>query len=249
MWLLVVGMLLALAAAGLWYRDRIGSERDADPQQPRSPFADVGAYGLSGASVAARRPDQTGFPLAAVVAPVAALSILLFIGGAIGSSASPTPEAITTVQQDVAAIDRSGDSELQTPQVQPPAAHQAQPAQTSTVVTAVTSPRSTVTTEDAATVTRQSSEPIKPIVVSAPQPASATDEAADAEQVDPRALTAVQYTVEPGDTLYEIAERYDSTVEAIMDLNELDAFSFIHPGDVLLIPQVEVESVPSSEES
>ena len=59
----------------------------------------------------------------------------------------------------------------------------------------------------------------------------------------------VEYTVEEGDTLYDIAERYDSTVEAIMDLNELDASSFIHPGDVLLIPQVGDDSGNAGEES
>lgn len=248
-WLLVVGILLALTAAGLWYRDRVVPERGAYSPQPRSPYADVGAYGLSGARVPALRQEQHGVPLAGVVAPVAALAILLFIGGAIGSSESTTPEAVTTVQQDVSAIDRSSDSELQTPQVRPPTAHQTQQAQTTTAVTAVTSsdsvPNNAVATETSATSTAQSSKPIKPIVVNAPQPASATEEEAEVEEIDPRALTAVEYTVEEGDTLYDIAERYDSSVEAIMDLNELDASSFIHPGDVLLIPQLEDEGEES----
>ena len=245
-WLLVAGILLALSAAGLWYRDRLAPERSLSSRQPGSPFADVGAYGLSGARVRALHQEQTGVPIAGVVAPVAALAILLFIGGAIGSSEPQVSETATTLQQDVAAIDRSGDSELQTPQVQPPAAHQ---TQTTTAVTAVTTSRASDAPEDSAAAPPQSSEPVKPIVVAAPQPASAATEEPDAEDIDLRTLSAVEYTVEEGDTLYDIAERYDSTVEAIMDLNELDASSFIHPGDVLLIPQVEDDSGNAGEES
>ena len=248
-WLLVVGIVLALTAAGMWYRDRIAPEGGPHTQLPRSPLADVGAYGLSGARVPVLQQQRRGVPLAGVVAPVAALAILLFIGGAIGSSEPPTPQTVAAVQQDVSAIDRSGDSEPPAPQVQPPTALQTQQAQTSTTVTAVTSTRTAATPEDSADTTAQSSKPIKPIVVNAPQPASAADETAEAEDLDPRALTAIEYTVEEGDTLYDIAARYDSTVEAIMDLNKLDAYSFIHPGDVLLIPQVEDEGEDTAEES
>ena len=248
-WLLVIGILLALSAAGLWYWDRLAAEHGAYPQQPRSPFLDVGAYGLSGARVPALRKARVGVPVAAVVAPVAALSILLFIGGSLGSSESATTEAVTAIQQDVMAIDRSGDSELQTPQVQPPTAHQTQQAQTSTAVNALRSANTAVTEEDSAIATAQSSNPIKPIVVDAPQPASGSDQDAEVEEIDPRALSAVEYTVEEGDTLYDIAERYGSSVEAIMGLNKLDAFSFIHPGDVLLIPQVDVQNEDPGEES
>ena len=248
LWLFVLGVMLAITATALWFQARTTTLGFQSSRQQRAPFADVGAYGLSGARVQALRQHQTGVPLAAVVAPVAALSILLFIGGAIGSSESPAPEAVSTIQQDVAAIDRSGDTEMQTPQVQPPTAHQTQQTRPVTTVTAVTTTTSTTTSatpDPAADTASQSSAPIKPIVVQAPKPASAADEEAEVEQIDPRALTAIEYTVEEGDTLYDIAERYDSTVEAIMDLNKLDAFSFIHPGDVLLIPQVDDEAEES----
>ena len=156
-WLLVAGILLALSAAGLWYRDRLAPERSLSSRQPGSPFADVGAYGLSGARVRALHQEQTGVPIAGVVAPVAALAILLFIGGAIGSSEPQVPETATTLQQDVAAIDRSSDSKLQTPQVQPPAAHQTQQTQTTTAVTAVTTSRASDASEDSTAATPQSS--------------------------------------------------------------------------------------------
>lgn len=44
----------------------------------------------------------------------------------------------------------------------------------------------------------------------------------------------VGYIVKPGDTLWNIAKRYYTTVQAIMELNELDS-DLIHPGDQLII--------------
>lgn len=248
-WLLVVGILLAICSAALWYRDRLAAQPNHNGLQPNTPFADVGAYGLSGAAMQSLRQQPTGVPVAGVMAPVAALAILLFIGGAIGSGETETPEIVTTLQQDVAAIDRSGDSALSTPQVRPPSAHQTQQVQTSTTVTAISTSRSSAAGQNAKTTSAQASEQVKPIVVAAPQPASAAEEEPAVEELDPRALNAIEYTVEEGDTLYDIAERYGSTVEAIMDLNKLDAFSFIHPGDVLLIPQIDEQSEETGEES
>lgn len=244
-WLLVVGILLAITAGGLWYRDRLQTQAGPDAGHDGNPFSEVGAYGLSGTRVSTLTRERSGVPLSGVMATVAALAILLFIGGAIGSGDSTATEPLTTLKQDAVAIDRSGDSELQTPQVQPPSGHQTQQAQTTTTITAVTTTTSSDEPKADATAPSQSSEPVKPIVVAAPQPASAAEEVAEVEEIDPRALTAIEYTVEEGDTLYDIALRYDSTVEAIMDLNELDASSFIHPGDVLLIPQIESEGEES----
>ena len=91
LWLLVLGVLLALTSAALWYHARNAIQSTHLGHNTNlAPFADVGAYGLSGTNVQALRQRRTGVPLAAVVAPIAALSILLFIGGAIGSSESQT---------------------------------------------------------------------------------------------------------------------------------------------------------------
>ena len=46
-----------------------------------------------------------------------------------------------------------------------------------------------------------------------------------------------------GDTLYEIALTYGSTVDAILTLNGLSNADFIHPGEVLLIPQPDPDDV------
>lgn len=46
-----------------------------------------------------------------------------------------------------------------------------------------------------------------------------------------------RYTVEPGDTVWDIAQKFDSTVGEIVEANELPAGGdLIYPGDVLKIP-------------
>ena len=53
------------------------------------------------------------------------------------------------------------------------------------------------------------------------------------------------YTVQPGDTLSGIARLYGSTVQAIININNIVNPNLIYPGEVLLIP-VEDESNPVS---
>ncbi len=47
----------------------------------------------------------------------------------------------------------------------------------------------------------------------------------------------VEYIVEPGDSLFGIAERFDTTVDAIMERNDIDNASLIFVGQVLIVPQ------------
>jgi murein DD-endopeptidase MepM/ murein hydrolase activator NlpD len=55
------------------------------------------------------------------------------------------------------------------------------------------------------------------------------------------------YEVQPGDTLYAIAERFGTTVEAIVAANDIDDPSLIEVGQRLVIPTAEPERVPSAE--
>lgn len=48
--------------------------------------------------------------------------------------------------------------------------------------------------------------------------------------------TTRYYTIRKGDSLYKLASRYDTTVERLMELNELDD-SVIHPGQILKIKE------------
>ncbi|MCI0399043.1 MAG: LysM peptidoglycan-binding domain-containing protein [Chloroflexi bacterium] len=51
----------------------------------------------------------------------------------------------------------------------------------------------------------------------------------------PEQTTYIQHTVVPGDTLYALAQRYGTTVDAIMITNGLTSWT-IYPGQVLTIP-------------
>jgi polysaccharide deacetylase family sporulation protein PdaB len=61
-------------------------------------------------------------------------------------------------------------------------------------------------------------------------------------------MTQIIYTVQPGDTLYEIARLYGSTIQAIIDANNIDNPNLIYPGSVILIPVQEeyLETPPGS---
>lgn len=230
-WLLVFGILVGLAAAGMWWRDRLIMLAASQPQAPR-PISSVSAYGISGAGLQITPPrDQQGVPLSLVLAPIAALSILLFIGGAIGSSDSQLVQEVELQQTEVAAIDRSRDGESTALQPSPPA----------TTTSAPSASAQNAVASVAQTQQDQAPAPVRPIVVATPTAATAAQEAQAAAPV-PESIRTVEYTVEEGDTLYEIAVQHDATVEAIMDINGLDSQSYIHPGDVLRIPINDDES-------
>lgn len=56
-------------------------------------------------------------------------------------------------------------------------------------------------------------------------------------------LGTISYSVVPGDTLYTIAQRFNTTVENIMKFNFLPNPGLIFPGRVLIIPQSPPEAI------
>ncbi|AGB41627.1 putative glycosyl hydrolase [Halobacteroides halobius DSM 5150] len=46
----------------------------------------------------------------------------------------------------------------------------------------------------------------------------------------------IKYYVQPGDTLYEIAQEYDTTVDALVRINNIADPDIIFPGRILIIP-------------
>ena len=244
-WLLIVGIVIGLAAAYVWWRDRVATDQHSIPNAHGTAFSDVGVYGLRGSALEPARRSSPGIPLSGLLAPISVLAILLFVGGALNSTDADVRETTVVFDQSATAIDRSRDGEPTTPQVAPPSAAQTQQALTTTTVATVQPPQTSTSTAESSSVAQQATTPVKPIVVAAPQAASPVEDETEEAVAVPELANAIEYIVEEGDTLYDIAERYDSTVDAIMNLNELDSYSFIHPGDVLLIPQVDEEGEES----
>ena len=61
-------------------------------------------------------------------------------------------------------------------------------------------------------------------------------------------MNQIIYTVQPGDTLYSIARLYGSTIQGIIDANNIANPNLIYPGSVILIPVEEeyLETPPGS---
>ena len=70
----------------------------------------------------------------------------------------------------------------------------------------------------------------EPTIVATPTPAVAATSA-------PVAGDEIEYTVEPGDSLSAIAERFDTTVDAIMEANDIENAALIFVGQELRIRQ------------
>ncbi len=61
-------------------------------------------------------------------------------------------------------------------------------------------------------------------------------------------MIQVIYTVQPGDTLYKIARMYGSTIQEIVNVNNITDPNLIYPGSVILIPveEEDLETPPGS---
>jgi len=87
----------------------------------------------------------------------------------------------------------------------------------------------------------------KPATVSAPVPPPATNPAPVVSPVPSPAVPLgpvspiptgpITYVIAPGDNLYSIANRFHTSVDAIVHLNNITNPDLIYPGQVLVIPQ------------
>ena len=237
LWLLFVALMLIGAAAAIWWFD---PAQTATPSgrvvAATTPFGDPGAM-VSPAAAASIGGIQTSV----VVGGAGFLALILFIGGAIGGGESQVQPTVA-LQTDVEVIDRSRDGDPTDDDAQP-STPSPDPAATATTPTTTAAIVAASGADDS-----DSADAVRPIVVASPRPATPVElQEADAgdELAAPSAAQSIEHTVVEGDTLYDIAISYGTTVEAIMNLNELDARSVIHPGDVLLVPEAEEESEKS----
>lgn len=72
-----------------------------------------------------------------------------------------------------------------------------------------------------------------------PEPTIVASPTAEATATQTTAASGeeVEYAVEAGDTLFAIAERFDTTVDAIMELNDIEDAALIFVGQVLTVRQ------------
>ena len=85
---------------------------------------------------------------------------------------------------------------------------------------------------------RAGDELIIPVIIPADSAAVDSTDGSTGSTVQSR----FEYAVQPGDTIISIANRFGSTVEEILVINNLTNNDFIRPGDILLIP---VRDVPA----
>lgn len=77
-----------------------------------------------------------------------------------------------------------------------------------------------------------------PVVIASVAPAATTT-----------AARAVTHTVQRGDTVWDLARHYGSTVTAIIDANDLDKRATIHVGETLAIPGAQKAATPKAKSS
>ncbi len=242
-WLLVFSLLLIAAGAAAWWLDgaMVAPSGGAGVLAGRAAGSPFGAPSRPGRG-AGRRGDSLllslGLPgpdgngrwvlpdrvhLTALAGAIGALALIIFIAGALsgggdGSAATETP------QQSSPAIDFAEISA--TPQ---PALNGAPLPPGAALPAADPSPTQSLPAAD----------PF-PIVVDTPTtPEPAPARPLDAPSTLPTLEESVVHEVVPGDTVYDLAITYESSIDAILDANGLNEFATINVGDRLIIPAVE----------
>lgn len=231
-WLLVFALMFIAVGAVAWWLDGAVIQEAAGGAVVAgagSPFRGGGARTMGSRSrhdsillaLGLPGPDGRGqwvlprsVHVTLVAGAVGALAMLIFVGGALGGGGSTAAPA-TTAPQETSAIDFA----------QPITPTESAPIETAAVDT--TSPTGTAT------------EP-SPIVVETPS-ATRPELPQPAEPVEAVGTPAVPaqtilHEVVEGDTIYDLAIQYGSSIEAIMNANGISEFDTIRVGDQLIVP-------------
>ena len=242
-WLLVFALLFMAAGAAAWWLDAA-----AVPVGATGAFAGVGsgtpfgtahraqrggaprggdslllALGLPGPDASGRwvLPDRVHVTL--VAGAVGVLALIIFVGGALSGGAPAAPQAVRAVQPNPV-IDLA--------QPITPGQSTAAPL-TGATQNAVPAPA----TDGSATATATGIPAPGPLTLNTPtttRPAPARPLEATNAPAEPAAT--VVYEVQDGDTIYDLAIQYNTSIEAIMNANGVGEHDTIRIGDRLLIP-------------
>ena len=263
-WLLVFSLLLIAAAAAAWWLDGA----IVPQQRAGAVLAGAGASTPFGGrrrapSRGAGRPGDSillslGFPgpdghgrwvlpdrvhLTALAGAVGLLAMIIFIAGALGGGGGDSSAATTGTQTAPALDFASSNGQSLLPATDGAAIAPLPPG---TVGDGAANPQTgTLNADGTALVPQagaagQATAQTSPIVVETPSaPIPAPARALDAPDTLPTSDQAVVHEVVSGDTIYDLAITYGSSIEAILAANGLGENSTINIADRLLIPAVE----------
>lgn len=266
----VLGISLALVAGslGVWWYDASRAHRAPPPRAATmaSPFT-AGMPRMHAAmpgQMTPARPQHEpmtmfspeGMHASLVVAVSGVMGVMLFLGLAFAADAP-------AVVADAPAADATGDAEAEAaiervPQKDVPAPAAETVAETTApvpqpAVTADASPAQQAAAAAAASAASDSAEPRQatPIELSSATPeaeeesdvAESADDEATADDEEEPAPVYREYTIQPGDSAYEIAQRNGLSVTQLLVLNNLKARDILQVGQVLLLPPLEEDGL------
>lgn len=270
---IVLGVSLGLVAAslGVWWYDAARARSAPPPRSAMmaSPFA-AGAprmhAALPGQPMPARAQHEplamfspAGMHASLVFAISGLMGVTLFLGLTFSDDPAPVAadapaaeaadeaaddDAVERVAaEDVPAPAADADAETDAPVPQPAVTANASPAQRAAADAAASAsaadsaePRQATPVELGAADEEEAAAETEP----------ADDEAVPAEEAEEPAPAFREYTVQPGDNMYAIAQRNGLSVTELLVLNDRGAREILHVGDVILLPAEEETLLASS---
>lgn len=245
-WLLVFALLFLAAAAAAWWLDasalhgaraiavsgvsggahpfpqrsaargRVGARRTG----PRRGDSLLLSLGLPGPDARGRWVLPDTVHITVIAGLTGLLALIIFISGALGGD-PPQSEPVPTVQPNTA-LDFS---------------RPLTPALGPTTSTASTASSTTPTTTGAQSATAGSGTNPAPIVVDTPStPRPAPAQPVNAVPVDQTPQNSITHVVVEGDTIYDLAITYNSTIDAIVLANDIGESDTLDIGHDLIIP-------------